>query len=411
MERVAAPSPGGERWSRRDRSPRRPERLRATPRIERFLAGNRLPTPFVVLDLDVVVERYRRLAAALPMASIHYAVKANPADEILRLLVRMGSRFDVASPGEIELCLQAGARPEHISYGNTVKKQRDIAEAYRRGIRLFAFDSAAELAKIAESAPGSTAFCRVTTDGAGADWPLSRKFGCDPGTAARLAVAASRAGLRVGFSFHVGSQQRDVQAWDPVLSLVGRMFADLRRHDVEPALVNIGGGFPGQYLDRMPPVEEYGRAIARSLHRHLGPRLPEVIAEPGRYLVADAGVLQSEVVLVCRKSEEDRQRWVYLDIGMFGGLAEVMEEAIRYRIRTPHDGEPTGPVAIAGPTCDSADVLYERTDYRLPLALTAGDRVELMSTGAYTTTYSSVGFNGLAPLRAHYLPETGDAAA
>ena len=153
-----------------------------------------------------------------------------------------------------------------------------------------------------------------------------------------------------------------------------------------------------------PPIEAYGDAITLALQRRLGPDLPFVIAEPGRYLVADAGVLQTEVVLVARKSDYDEQRWVYLDVGMFGGLAEAMGEAIRYRMRTPHDGTECGPVVIAGPTCDSADILYQRHSYHLPLALQDGDRVDIVAAGAYTTTYSTVGFNGFAPLAADYLP-------
>jgi ornithine decarboxylase len=127
------------------------------------------------------------------------------------------------------------------------------------------------------------------------------------------------------------------------------------------------------------------------------------MVEPGRYLVADAGVLRSEVVLVSRRSTEDQERWVYLDVGKFHGLAETMDEAIRYRLRTAHDGGATGPVAIAGPTCDSADVLYEKSAYELPLALAEGDMVDLLAAGAYTTTYSSTGFNGFPPLAEHYL--------
>lgn len=389
----------------------------STPRIERFLAKNRLETPFVVVDLDVVATRYGQLRQALPVAHIHYAVKANPAIEILRLLVDLGSSFDVASPAEIDLCLEAGADPSTISYGNTVKKERDIAYAFSRGVRLFAFDSEAELAKIARCAPDSTVCCRLPSDGGGADWPLSRKFGCEPSMATDLLLDAARRGLSVGLSFHVGSQQRDPQAWDRYLEVAASIFSALRDAGVEPTVLNIGGGFPGIYREGIPGVTAYGDAIRRSLRR-FGARLPRIIAEPGRYLVADAGVLQSEVVLVARKSAADERRWVYLDIGMFGGLAETMGESIRYRIRTPHDGTPTGPVAIAGPTCDSADVLYERSGYELPLGLEVGDRVELLSTGAYTTTYASVAFNGLAPLRSYYLPptaagirETVDAAA
>jgi ornithine decarboxylase len=375
----------------------------STPRIQHFLAKARPETPFVVVDLDVVAQRYHQLAEALPDAHIHYAVKANPAIEILRLLVDLGASFDVASPGEIDLCLEAGADPASISYGNTVKKERDIAYAFDRGVRLFAFDSEAELAKIGRQAPNSTVCCRIPSDGSGADWPLSRKFGCDSAMAADLLFTAARMGLGVGVSFHVGSQQRDPGAWDAYIERATEIFRVLRAEGVEPEVLNIGGGFPGVYREGVPTVAAYGDAIRRSLRR-FGSRLPTVIAEPGRYLVADAGVLQSEVVLVARKSVADDRRWVYLDVGLFGGLAETMGESIRYRIRTPHDGGPTGSVAIAGPTCDSADVLYERSGYELPLALEVGDRVELLSTGAYTVTYSSVAFNGLAPLRAYYLP-------
>ena len=155
----------------------------------------------------------------------------------------------------------------------------------------------------------------------------------------------------------------------------------------------------------MPAIGAYGDAIDLAIRTHLadthGDTLPRVLAEPGRYLVADAGVLETEVVLVARKHEFDAKRWVYLDCGKFGGLAETMDEAIRYRLLTSRcgDGTATGPVVIAGPTCDSADVLYEKSDYELPLSLGEGDRVVFLSTGAYTTTYAAVGFNGFEPLR------------
>jgi len=383
-----------------------------TEKIEAFLAANvatgAVETPFVVIDSDVVAERYDSLNKALPIAEIFYAVKANPGPEILRLVAERGGSFDVASPAEIEMALAAGVGAERISFGNTIKKQRHIADAYAKGVRLFAFDAEAELDKLVVEAPGSTVFCRVLCDGSGADWPLSRKFGCEPEEALRLLRLAASSGLGVGVSFHVGSQQRDVDAWDRALEEIAPIARALLADGVVLDVVNIGGGFPGQYQDSMPTVGVYGDAIQRALTNQLSPiygsYMPRVIAEPGRYLVADAGVMQTEVVLVSRKSEMELRRWVYLDCGKFGGLAETMDEAIRYRLRTPHDAHPdasraNGPVTIAGPTCDSADVLYEKSDYVLPLALSAGDRVEILSTGAYTTTYSAVAFNGFSPLR------------
>jgi len=376
-----------------------------TARMEEILRSGEEETPFLLVDLDIVRDRFERLTRALPDVAIHYAVKANPAPEVLTLLNDLGSSFDVASPGEIVRCLGVGVDPSRLSYGSTIKKQRDIAWAYERGVRLFAIDSEAELRKVGEAAPGSTVFCRIACDGSGADWPLSRKFGCDPELALELLLDAHRMGLQVGLSFHVGSQQRDPDAWDRALATVADIHAVLRAHKIEPAVVNLGGGFPANYIEQVPDIATYGAAVNGSLQRRLGDRRPgRVMIEPGRYLVADAGVVQAEVVLVARKAHDDTNRWVYLDVGLFGGLAEVLDEAIRYRICTPHDGGLVGPVVIAGPSCDSADVLYERSGYRLPLALTDGDRVDLLSTGAYTSTYSSVWFNGFPPLRTRYLP-------
>ncbi len=376
-------------------------------KLEEFLSAHTLETPFVVIDLDIVADRYDALHAALPEADIFYAIKANPAPQILDLLVARGSSFDVASIGEINMTLAAGADPLAISFGNTIKKERHIAEAFAKGVRLYAYDSEQELEKLTRSAPGATVFCRVLCDGAGADWPLSRKFGCEPDEATRLVVMAAEAGHPVGVSFHVGSQQRDLMAWDRALDAVMGAAQALHERGQRLAVINLGGGFPGIYQEAMPAISRYGDAIRAALVSHFGDLydgyLPQIIVEPGRYLVADAGVLQTEVVLVSRKHELDERRWVFLDCGKFGGLAETMEEAIRYRLRTPHDGEADGPVAIAGPTCDSADVLYDKTDYRLPLALTHGDRVDVLSAGAYTTTYSAVSFNGFAPLKDYYI--------
>ena len=138
-----------------------------------------------------------------------------------------------------------------------------------------------------------------------------------------------------------------------------------------------------------------------AMTEHFGNKLPEMIVEPGRSIVGNAGVIEAEVVLISQKDYDEDKRWVYLDIGKFSGLAETMDEAIKYRLRTPRDGGVTGPVVLAGPTCDSADILYEKTEYQMPRDLQVGDRVRILSTGAYTTTYSSVAFNGFEPLRSY----------
>jgi ornithine decarboxylase len=379
-----------------------------TERIRDFLRRRRDAGqddgPCLVVDLEVVRDNYLAFAKALPDSRVFYAVKANPAPELLSLLVSLGSCFDTASIAEIEMVLAAGATPERISFGNTIKKERDIARAYALGIRLFAVDCKAEVDKIGRAAPGAKVFCRFLFGCAGAEWPLSRKFGCDPDMAVDVLEHAQRLGLEAaGVSFHVGSQQRRTAAWDEALKSAAAIFRACAERGITLSMVNLGGGFPTKYLRDVPAVETYGRSIFRSLRKHFGNRIPETIIEPGRGLVGNAGVIEAEVVLVSNKSEHDHVRWVYLDIGKFGGLAETMNESIRYPIHTPHDGGEVGPCVLAGPTCDSADVLYEKRPYELPISLEIGDKVLIEGTGAYTATYAAVAFNGFAPLRTFHI--------
>jgi ornithine decarboxylase len=302
---------------------------------------------------------------------------------------------------EIDMVLAAGGSADRISYGNTIKKKSDIAAAHERGVKLFAFDSGAELDKLAEAAPGAKVFCRILTSGVGADWPLSRKFGCEIEMARDLLVeAAARGVVPHGVSFHVGSQQKDPQAWDDAIAQAAWIFQECEARGVKLSMLNIGGGFPARYRRDMPAMTAYGEAIHESLSRHFGNNIPEIIVEPGRQMVGDAGIIQTEVVLISRKGRNDPRRWVYLDIGKFGGLAETMDEAIQYPISTPRKGK-LERVILAGPTCDSADVLYEKADYRMPIDLQVGDRLEIRSTGAYTTTYASVAFNGFEPIKTY----------
>src|ERR1700740_477693 len=374
-----------------------------TTRIREFLRKRKDEGPCLVVDLDVVRDNYNAFAKALPDTRVFYAVKANPAPEVLCLLAKLGSCFDTASIPEIEMVLAAGASPDRISYGNTIKKERDVARAFELGIRLFAVDCQAEVEKIARVAPGSRVFCRILSDCVGAEWPLSRKFGCEPSMAVDVLEHALKLGLEpYGVSFHVGSQQRNPHAWDRALASAAAVFRECGERGINLAMVNLGGGFPTKYLKNVPSVKTYGSSIFRALRRHFGNRIPETIIEPGRGMVGNAGVIEAEVVLVSKKSENDDVRWVYLDIGKFGGLAETADEMIRYPIFTPRDGE-LGPCVLAGPTCDSADVLYEKVPYPLPVSLEIGDKVLIEGAGAYTATYSSVAFNGFAPLKTFHI--------
>jgi ornithine decarboxylase len=375
-------------------------------RLETFAETAEVDRPTLVLDIERVAEQYHALKLGLGFAHIHYAVKANPTREIIERLVALGSHFDAASRAEIELCLSQGAAPETISFGNTIKKPSDIAFAHQAGVRLFAADAEEELEKIAEHAPGAEVYIRVIVENSQADWPLSRKFGCRESMVPALFARAVVLGLvPVGLSFHVGSQTRRADMWTGVLDHVAAIWDDLKTRGYALTVLNIGGGFPAFYGEEIDTPTAYAAQVMDQVTARFG-AVPYIMAEPGRGMVAEAGVILAEVVLVSKKSEDDTHRWVYLDIGRFSGLAETEGEAIRYQITTPHDHEAFGPCILAGPSCDSADVLYEKRPVMLPLGLRSGDKVVIRNAGAYTSSYSSVGFNGFPPLDVVVLPSS-----
>ena len=362
------------------------------------IRARRFDRPTLVLSREAVRYQYRALASGLGRAHIHYAVKANPQCEVLQTLISEGSGFDAASRGEIELCLSLGAKPEQISFGNTIKRASDIVFAYENGITLFAADAEAELEKIAAHAPGVQVYIRLLVGATGADWPLSRKFGCTPPMALPLMAKAVELGLKpVGLSFHVGSQTRNASMWRDTLDQVAAVWREAQAAGYGLSLINIGGGFPATYEYEVEAPNAYAVQVMDMVNERFADAT-YVMAEPGRGMVAEAGVIAAEVMLVSRKSDDDLHRWVYLDIGKFSGLAETMDEAIRYSFVTDRDHEDMAPCIVAGPSCDSADVLYEKRPVMLPVGLAAGDRIMIKSCGAYTTTYSSVCFNGFPPL-------------
>ena len=359
--------------------------------------------PTMVFDLEVMRAKYRALEAGLGNASIHYAVKANPAPEVVAAVAALGGRFDCASRGEIDLCLSLGVPASHIAFGNTIKRVADIAHAHAAGVEQFAADAEEELYKLAAHAPGARVILRMLVEASEADWPLSRKFGCSRREALRLMDLGRYLGLDIaGISFHAGSQLREPRMWAMALDAAHALWTEAAEAGHALRIVNIGGGFPAFYGQPLPATEDYAAEVMRMVRARFGTEV-QVMAEPGRGLVAEAGVIVAEVVLAAKKDQDDLVRWVFLDIGKFSGLAETIDEAIRYQFETRHGDEATGPCILAGPSCDSADVLYEKRPVQLPLALEAGDKVRILCTGAYTTSYSSVGFNGFPPLDAVFL--------
>jgi ornithine decarboxylase len=376
---------------------------------ERFLEFSRdLESPCIVINLNTIRLNYQRLRGLFPYSQIYYAIKANPERKVISLLAEMGSNFDIASRPELDLVLSLGIGPERISYGNTIKKAGDIAYFYEKGVRLYATDSKEDLRHLAAHAPGSRIYVRILIEASStADWPLSRKFGCHPDMAYDLLIMARDLGLiPCGLSFHVGSQQRDIGQWDDAIAKTKFLFSSLEEDEnIRLSIINMGGGFPTPYTQAINDLSEYAAEIKRYLLDDFGDDLPKIILEPGRSLVGNSGILVSEVVLISRKNNTALNRWVYLDTGKFNGLMETLDESIKYPIVSGKDapGCKEAEVILAGPTCDSMDILYEDYKYRLPVDLKIGDRLYFLSTGAYTASYASVGFNGFPPIKTYIM--------
>lgn len=373
----------------------------------RFLDFSKdLETPNIVVNLNTIKMNFVKLKDSFPYAKIFYAIKANPGEPVLKMLADMGSSFDIASRYELDLIKKFVSDPSRLSYGNTIKKAKDIKYFYENGVRLFATDSKDDLKNIAENAPGSRVYVRILVENSDtADWPLSRKFGCHPDMAYDLLVLAKELGLNPwGISFHVGSQQRDIGAWNDAIAKAKYLFNSLEEEEqIRLQMIDMGGGFPASYIEPTNDLSVYASEITRFLTEDFGEELPEIILEPGRSLVGDSGILTSEVILASRKNNTALTRWVYIDAGKFNGLVETMDECIKYPVITTKDGDKEGEVIIAGPTCDSMDVMYETTKYKLPITLKQGDKIYWLSTGAYTSTYASVAFNGFPPIKTYYM--------
>ncbi|AIN94163.1 type III PLP-dependent enzyme [Treponema putidum] len=367
-----------------------------------------LETPCVVINLKTIKKNYQKLRENFPYADIFYAIKANPHEEIITMLNEMGSCFDIASRYELDKVLKLGVSPDRLSYGNTIKKAKDIAYFYEKGVRMFATDSKDDLKNIAQLAPGSRVYVRILVENTtSADWPLSRKFGCHPDMAYDLCIQARDSGLiPYGISFHVGSQQRDIGQWNDAIAKTKYLMDSLEEEeDIKLEMVNMGGGFPASYVTPANDLSEYASEITRYLEDDFGEDRPRIILEPGRSLVGDSGVLVTEVVMISRKNNTALFRWVYLDTGLFNGLIETLNESLKYPIITDKDEgcKKWGEVVLAGPTCDSMDIMYEDYKYSLPINLKPGDRVYFLTTGAYTSSYASVEFNGFPPIKTYIM--------
>jgi ornithine decarboxylase len=355
-------------------------------------ALDRLPyaTPYLLMDLDRVERAYLTLADALPVDAIHYAVKCNTDPGILATLHMLGCRFEVASHTELAQLIAIGVDGADVLYSNPVKPVDHIRRAYEAGCWRFAADGIAELVKLAEQAPGAAVYVRLRASPvATSAVPSEGKFGVDSRLAYELLAAAGGLGLRpYGLAFHVGSQMTHPGAWADSIAEAGALISELAAASILLEMLDVGGGFPARYSQPVPEPRVYGTVIQRALD--LLPYRPHVVAEPGRALVAEAGVLVGTVI---GSAVRNGRTWVHLDVGAFNGMMEALEtrNSLIYPLSDSRRRLTRAQCHLTGPTCDSQDTLM--FDVSLSAGLAEGDRVYIGTAGAYTTAYASL-FNG-----------------
>jgi ornithine decarboxylase len=355
--------------------------------------GGGLETPALILSPATVQSAYARLLAAMPGVDCYYAVKANPHPLVLRALAEAGAGFEIASPAELRAVLELGTPAGRIISSNPMKTIPFIREAYAEGMERFAVDSRSELEKIAQHAPGSRVYVRVAVDNSRSAWPLAKKYGVSAAGAVQLLREARALGLRpYGLTFHVGSQCLSKDSWANALGLCHAIWCELAGEGITLEMLNLGGGFPVRHLQPVPSVEEIGQETMRVLQRLFPVDRMQLMMEPGRVLVGGAGTLVTSVIGTAKRGKE---RWLYLDAGVFNALMEAIE-GFRYQLHTERPG-PRRRYVLAGPTCDSVDIVAR--DVPLP-DLAVGDRVYFLNAGAYTLSYAS-SFNGIGPPRVY----------
>lgn len=351
----------------------------------RTALNNGYDKPFLLIDSSIVRHKTRRFKAAMPRVRPHYAAKANPDPRVLKTLIEEKAGFEIASTVELDLLLNLGVPASEIYYSNPIKSSAYIKYAATKGVEWYAIDSAEELRKITNIAPTAKMYLRIDTPNIGSDWPLAGKFGTHLADIREIIHEAARLKVDLaGVTFHVGSQCRNPQNWRVGIERAKKVFENMRHNGLNPRLLNIGGGFPVRHTKPIPSIE----VIAEVVNAEIAdlPDDIQIMAEPGRYLVSDSACFVCQVVGTATRNDK---RWMYWDAGMFGGMIEITE-GLHYEILTDRSGNNV-PWSIAGPTCDSVDILMQ--DKMLPQNIQEGDFIYIRNAGAYTTAYAS-NFNG-----------------
>ncbi|MBI4293145.1 MAG: type III PLP-dependent enzyme [Betaproteobacteria bacterium] len=353
--------------------------------VQEAVKRNHHRTPFLLLDPDLIRTKLQRFRAAMPKVYLYYAVKANSHPAVLGLMAAEHIGFEIASIGELDALLELGVPAHEIHYNNPIKSRDYLEYAARAGVRWYIVDGVDELRKVIGVKRDAKLCLRIETQNLGSDWPLTGKFGATLTETSDIIDEARklRADL-AGVAFHVGSQCRNLENWRIGIENAKLAFSMMRKRGLEPRLLNIGGGYPVRYLKPIPSIERIGATVTSAV-ADLSPDV-RVMAEPGRFLVSDCAWLVSRVIGTATRRGT---RWVYLDTGVYHGLMESIE-GLEYAMRTERSGAEI-PCTLAGPTCDSFDVVAR--DKMLPQDLREGDYVYFPNAGAYTLGYSTE-FNG-----------------
>jgi ornithine decarboxylase len=340
-------------------------------------------SPLLVIDCERVRRQYRALQRALPGVDLHYALKPLPHPAVVNTVVELGGYLDLATTGEVELVARLGVDPARCIHTHPIKRDIDITSALARGVRVFVADNPDEVRKFARHRDRAELLLRVSFRSPGAVCDLSRKFGCDPEDLLALARLAHRLGITVrGLSFHVGSQAADPSKHVEAIEACAKLLAAARREKLGPCdTLDIGGGFPIDYGQRAPVIQRFCAPIRAALAAL--PRRIRVIAEPGRYIVGPAAI---GVASVMGRALREGHWWYYLDDGLYGSYSGQLFDHARYPVEALKQGGKKLPAVLAGPTCDSIDVIAE--NLMLP-KLDAGDLIVGRAMGAYTWASAS----------------------
>jgi len=356
-------------------------------KVLNYIAASDEAPPYILMDREVVREKVSLIGKHIRNSKVFYAVKANPDREVLLFLNSFGIGFEIASEGELQMLASLGVEPERIITSNPIKTLKFLEQAVSYGIKYYAYDSVAEVEKLSRYAPGCNVYVRLSVPNEGSEWPLSKKFGVELDEAGELLLSAKKRGLNpVGITFHVGSQCNNVYNWNSAIEKARDLWEVAEQNGIRFSMLNIGGGYPIHYTKNVVDIETIEKQIDRAIAKKF-PKDIEIFIEPGRAVVGDAGIFVATVIGKARRGDEN---WLYIDVGVFNGLMESIG-GIKYVYIVGSRNEPER-WTIAGPSCDSFDVIDHGVLLPEP---EIGNRILILSSGAYTVSYASE-FNGFS---------------